>query len=129
MKSIFPILVMLLLFLSACDPSSEFRKTVDNKSNYNLLIYEYHNPGSKTLVKSGEKKVIASGSYMGTNNVKSCVAVGDSVICEVEGKDGLKVSKDFNNDNDWSTSSSGNNSKGYRSECNMVISNNDIMPE
>lgn len=123
------VFLMSLFLLAGCDPASSFKKTVENNTGYNLLIYAYGNKANSTKIPSNQRTTLTESGGLGGNVLASCIAVGDSIICEVEGRSDLKVVKDFNDDNDWIRNSSGSSRKGYQTECKMIISNSDIVTQ
>lgn len=137
MKKVFFLQIALIFILSliGCDPVSDFRKIVENKSEYKIAIIGYYRgqpgqPYDTVYVDAHEEvRLRDAAGEGGLGGPPGCVSVIDSQVCKVFDRPDLIVSKDLNNSDNWTSTTSGSKKKGYSKKCVAIITDADIVSQ
>ncbi len=118
---------MFCSFMVGCDPQTDYKMLVNNRSYYEIQINQ------KVIISPGNEKPIYEYHGMGGPGSNDKCEAGPGGIgainINIPSNPELKVVKDLSDMNNWTYSKEGNGWKGYKARCYTTITNADIVPK
>lgn len=122
--------IVILLFLSACDPGVHHTKIIENRSDYDIRVYTYKDSIQEDyfLIDRHSSDTIFETGHLGTTeDYSDCSTRVDSIRVEIAGHDSLHVTLDLNDSAKWTYYRLSKTFKGGgQCDCRIRISNEDI---
>jgi len=123
-KSLTYLFVIMSFYLVSCDPQTDYKMIVQNKSSHEITVNQ------KYKIASGNEAAIYE--YLGVggpgSNSKCELPLGDGVIsAEVTSRTDLKININLADMNNWTYSKTKDGWKGHKARCITTIADADIV--
>ena len=132
----FPLPLIILFFLVACEKSTKYEVVINNSSQYDLWFKGFRkNASNEALTPIDSFKVNSNSQYVAgklvtDHDISSCNPnLYDSIHSDVINHSDRILFKNLRNNDIFFYSKTGSKSKGYTVQCTATITDADIVPK